>query len=111
MARDNESLATIEELKARARGVEVEMSPRICLNMSHFKAVMKHLRKVDDNIVLRMNTTNTEAAGECLAMFQIMQAAYQRRDRDIGMCLGVLDRKIEEARVNDHQESSSQRRG
>ncbi|KAJ2401308.1 hypothetical protein GGI23_001484, partial [Coemansia sp. RSA 2559] len=64
MSRDSGSLATLEELKAKARGAEVEMSARICLNMSHFKAVLKHLRQVDDNIILRMNNTNTAAAGE-----------------------------------------------
>ncbi|KAJ1786633.1 hypothetical protein LPJ59_005892 [Coemansia sp. RSA 2399] len=103
MSRDGGSLATLEELKAKARGTDVEMSARICLNLSHFKAVLKHLRQVDDNIILRMNNTNTAAAGECLAVFQILQTAYQRRERDIGMCLSVLDQKIEETKKNDQQ--------
>ncbi|KAJ2618316.1 hypothetical protein EV177_000035 [Coemansia sp. RSA 1804] len=70
------------------------MSARMCLDMSRFKAVVKQLRRVDDNIILRMNNTNTAAAGECLALFQILQTAYRRREHDIGMCLGVLERRI-----------------
>ncbi|KAJ1662147.1 hypothetical protein IW140_004425 [Coemansia sp. RSA 1813] len=109
MSRDNGSLATLEELKAKARATDVEMSTRICLDMSHFKAVMKHLRKVDDNIILRMNTTNTAAEGECMAVFQILQTAYRRRERDISLCLGVLDQKIEETKMNDRKNGGSGR--
>ncbi|KAJ1994258.1 hypothetical protein GGI26_004322 [Coemansia sp. RSA 1358] len=95
---NNGSLATLEELRAKAQARDVEMTGRICLDMSHFKAVMRQLRKVDDNIILRMNTTNTAEVHECFAVFQILQTAYRRRERDINMCLRVLDEKIAEAK-------------
>ncbi|PIA16361.1 hypothetical protein COEREDRAFT_35075, partial [Coemansia reversa NRRL 1564] len=74
----------------------VEMSERICLNMSHFKAVLHELRKVDDNIILRMNTTNTAAVDDCKALFAVLQTAYARREHDIRFCVDVLDRSIDE---------------
>ncbi|KAJ1734910.1 hypothetical protein LPJ72_002129 [Coemansia sp. Benny D160-2] len=97
MSYSDKGLATLEELEARARADDIEMSARMCVDMSRFKAVVKQLRRVDDNIILRMNNTNTAAAGECLAVFQILQTAYRRREHDIGMCLGVLDRRISDA--------------
>ncbi|KAJ2663602.1 hypothetical protein IWW48_001285 [Coemansia sp. RSA 1200] len=101
MSYSDRGLATLGELEAKARADDIEMSARICLDMSHFKAVMKQLRKVDDNIILRMNNTNTTAPGECMALFQILQTAYRRREHDIGMCLGVLDRRISDVEEAD----------
>ncbi|KAJ2241860.1 E3 ubiquitin-protein ligase tom1 [Coemansia sp. RSA 475] len=92
---------TTNELAEQARASNVEMSERVCLDMSHFKSVLRHLRKVDDNIILRMNTTNTAAAGECQIMFGVLQTAYARRDHDIEYCLRVLDRKIDERRAEN----------
>ncbi|KAJ2703375.1 hypothetical protein H4R19_005314, partial [Coemansia spiralis] len=63
----------------------------VCEHMSHFKAVLGEQRRVDDNIMLRLNAT---AGVDCQALLGELQAAYRRRERDIGHCLGVLDRKI-----------------
>ncbi|KAJ2365965.1 hypothetical protein IW150_006070 [Coemansia sp. RSA 2607] len=93
----NADLSTLRELEERARAPEVEMSVRTCLNMSHFKATMRELRKVDDNIVIRMNTTNTASGDECQAFFRVLQTAYARREHDIAYCLSVLDKKLSES--------------
>ncbi|KAJ2157926.1 hypothetical protein GGF46_004148 [Coemansia sp. RSA 552] len=94
-------LETIRELEERARTGVVEMSESVCLNMSHFKAALRELRSVDDNIILRLNSTNTAAESECLALFKVLQTAYNRRSHDISYCLGVLDKRIAERK---HQE-------
>ncbi|KAI8323339.1 hypothetical protein GQ54DRAFT_112206 [Martensiomyces pterosporus] len=91
-----EGLPTLSELAERAKSSNVQMTEKTCLNMSHFKAVMKQLRRVDDNIMLRMNNTNTASDGECLAFFKVLQTAYMRREHDISKCIGVMDRAIEE---------------
>ncbi|KAJ1812304.1 hypothetical protein LPJ56_005544, partial [Coemansia sp. RSA 2599] len=52
------------------------------------------LRKVDDNIILRMNSTNTASADECLALFRVLQTAYARREHDISYCVSVLDERL-----------------
>ncbi|KAJ1836345.1 hypothetical protein IWW55_004049 [Coemansia sp. RSA 2706] len=96
-------LETIHELAERARASDVQMSESICLNLSHFKAVLRQLRKVDDNIILRMNTTNTAEPSECRALFGVLQAAYRRRDHDVRYCLDVLDGKLAERQQHSLQ--------
>ncbi|KAJ1965944.1 hypothetical protein GGI12_000422 [Dipsacomyces acuminosporus] len=93
---DTTGLPTLSELAERAKSSEVQMTEKTCLNMSHFKGVMKQLRKVDDNIMLRMNNTNTASDSECLAFFHALRTAYMRRDNDISMCVDVMDRTIAE---------------
>ncbi|KAJ2797630.1 hypothetical protein H4R21_004244, partial [Coemansia helicoidea] len=66
-----------------------------CEHMSRFKAVLGGLRRADDNIMLRLNTT---AGADCGALLGELQAAYGRRARDIEYCLGVLDRRIAQRR-------------
>ncbi|KAJ2627859.1 E3 ubiquitin-protein ligase tom1, partial [Coemansia sp. RSA 1290] len=53
------SECTLNELAEQARERPVQMSERVCLNMSQFKAVLRQQRKIDDNIILQMNTTDT----------------------------------------------------
>ncbi|KAJ1753453.1 hypothetical protein LPJ79_000312 [Coemansia sp. RSA 1821] len=86
----------LNELAEQARERPVQMSERVCLNMSQFKAVLRQQRKIDDNIILQMNTTDTAKVSECKALFAVLQAAYQRRDHDIEFCLNVLDQKIKQ---------------
>ncbi|KAJ2846328.1 hypothetical protein IWW36_004405 [Coemansia brasiliensis] len=86
----------LNELAEQAHEGPAQMSERVCLNMSQFKAVLRQQRKIDDNIILRMNTTDTAKMSECKALFAVLQAAYQRRDRDIEFCLNVLDQKIKQ---------------
>ncbi|KAJ2082110.1 hypothetical protein H4R24_001851 [Coemansia sp. RSA 988] len=104
----NSGLETIHELEERARISNVEMSERVCLNMSHFKAVLHELRKVDDNIMLRMNTTNTASADDCKALFAVLQTAYARREHDIRFCVDVLDRNIDERKKQNSPSFSLQ---
>ncbi|KAJ1998599.1 hypothetical protein IWW39_000201 [Coemansia spiralis] len=91
---DRGDLATINELAQRARATDVEMSESTCLNLSKFKAVLRQLRKVDDNIMLRLNNTNTASREDCLALFNALQTTYLRRSKDIDTCVAVLDRKL-----------------
>ncbi|KAJ2806657.1 hypothetical protein H4R20_001607 [Coemansia guatemalensis] len=101
-------LETIQELKERARASNVEISERVCLDMSRFKAVLHELRRVDDNIMLRMNTTNTADADDCKALFAVLQTAYARREHDIRFCVDVLDRKIDERKKQNSPSFSLQ---
>ncbi|KAI7823952.1 hypothetical protein BX661DRAFT_185988, partial [Kickxella alabastrina] len=91
---DDDGMSTLKELAQKAKAEDVEMSVQTCLNMSHFKATMRELRKVDDNIILRMNNTNTAAAEDCLAFFNVLRTAYARREHDISYCLSVLEQRI-----------------
>lgn len=58
---------------------------------------MKELRKVDDNIINRLNSTSTQAEGVCGDFFKQMSEAYAKRDETIDYCLKV--RKIIIARM------------
>jgi hypothetical protein len=50
---------------------------------------MKELRKVDDNIINRLNSTSVQAEGVCGDFFKQMSAAYAQRDEAIDYCLKV----------------------
>ncbi|KAJ2726871.1 hypothetical protein GGI07_000199 [Coemansia sp. Benny D115] len=95
-----EGMSTLKELAERANAPEIEVTARTCLNMSQFKNTLKQLRKVDDNIILRMNGTNTASQEDCLAFFKVLRTAYSRRERDITFCLGVLDQQISQSQTS-----------
>lgn len=50
---------------------------------------MKELRRVDDNIINRLNSTSTQAEGVCGDFFKQMSDAYHKRDEAIDYCLKV----------------------
>lgn len=50
---------------------------------------MKELRKVDDNIINRLNSTSTQTEGACANFFKQMSEAYMTRDETINYCLKV----------------------
>lgn len=50
---------------------------------------MKSFRVLDDNIMLRLNETNTHAEAACANFFNELVAAYQKRDASIKFCLEV----------------------
>lgn len=50
---------------------------------------MKELRRVDDNIINRLNSTSTQAEGVCGEFFKQMSDAYHKRDEAIDYCLKV----------------------
>jgi hypothetical protein len=52
---------------------------------------MKELRRIDDNIMLRMNTTNTHSEAACADFFRQLAAAYERRERAVAFCRGVSE--------------------
>jgi hypothetical protein len=54
---------------------------------------MKELRKVDDNIINRLNSTSVQAEGVCGDFFRQMSAAYAQRDEAIDYCLKVKKKK------------------
>ncbi|KAJ2812411.1 hypothetical protein H4S07_001419 [Coemansia furcata] len=91
---DRGDFATINELAQRARATDVDISESTCQSLSKFKAAMRKLRKIDDNIMLRLNSTNTASQEDCLAFFNLLQTTYQRRSKDIDMCVDVLDKKL-----------------
>ncbi|ORX68524.1 hypothetical protein DL89DRAFT_179238 [Linderina pennispora] len=101
-------LPTLSELAERARAPSIEMTQRTCLNMSQFRAHMRLLRKVDDNIILRLNNTNTASDQECLAFFRILQTAFMRRAQDIAMCAGEVDRAVQ-AKEAEQQHAGKRR--
>ncbi|CAG8745461.1 13648_t:CDS:2, partial [Acaulospora morrowiae] len=89
---------------------KVEVNPNLCHNLTYFKAsfskrgqiishiqlcsyifidLMKEYRKIDDNIMLRMNTTNTHSEKACAQFFQQLADAYSQREQ-------ILDKGLEE---------------
>lgn len=51
--------------------------------------MMKEYRKVDDNIMLRMNTTDTHSEAGCAEFFKQLAEAYQKREDTVNYCLKV----------------------
>jgi hypothetical protein len=51
--------------------------------------MMKEYRKVDDNIMLRMNTTDTHSEAGCAEFFKQLAEAYQKRENTVNYCLKV----------------------
>ncbi|KAL1923060.1 uncharacterized protein VTP21DRAFT_9436 [Calcarisporiella thermophila] len=72
---------------------EIEMST--CYNLSYFKEIMKELRKPDDNIMLRMNTTDTHSEQACAEFFQQLMNAYRTREDAINKCLKIMDAELD----------------
>ncbi|CAG8563536.1 1922_t:CDS:2 [Ambispora gerdemannii] len=54
---------------------DVTIDPVICYNLSYFKDLMKEYRKLDDNIMLRLNSTDTHSQAACGAFFQQLAKA------------------------------------
>lgn len=50
---------------------------------------MKELRRVDDNIIPRMNATDTHSEKACGQFFHQLAEAYQKRETAINYCLKV----------------------
>ncbi|RKP10223.1 caffeine-induced death protein 2-domain-containing protein [Thamnocephalis sphaerospora] len=84
-------------------GADALPSKASCYNLSYFKEYMKELRRVDDNIMLRINTTNIRSEEACASFFRDLTRAYERRERAVAFCqsqmdgeLAVLRKKLEE---------------
>ncbi|CAO3653063.1 unnamed protein product [Cunninghamella echinulata] len=71
------------------------LNPSTCSNFSFFKDMMKELRKVDDNIILRLNSTDTHSENACGDFFKQLSSAYRKREEAVDYCLKVLDTEIE----------------
>ncbi|KAF8968212.1 hypothetical protein BGZ46_010919, partial [Entomortierella lignicola] len=65
-----------------------------CYNLSKFRATMKSFRVLDDNIMLRLNETNTHDEPACANFFNELVAAYQKRDASIKYCIETMDKNI-----------------
>ena len=52
-----------------------------------FVDIMKRLRQVDDNIILKMNNTDSTSPEACKALFNAIAEAYTRREDAIIYCL------------------------
>ncbi|KAI7898134.1 caffeine-induced death protein 2 [Cokeromyces recurvatus] len=72
-----------------------ELNPTTCFNFSFFKEYMKELRKVDDNIINRLNSTSTQSEGACADFFKQISNAYAKRDEAIDYCLKLMDQDLE----------------
>jgi hypothetical protein len=55
---------------------------------------MKQLRKVDDNIMLRMNTTNVQSEEACANFFRELTQAYTRREEAVQFCQSVSHKNL-----------------
>ncbi|KAG0749468.1 hypothetical protein G6F57_003346 [Rhizopus arrhizus] len=56
---------------------------------------MKELRKVDDNVINRLNSTSTQTEGACANFFKQMSEAYMTRDETINYCLKLMDDELD----------------
>ncbi|KAF9391420.1 hypothetical protein CPB97_006707 [Podila verticillata] len=75
-----------------------------CYNLSKFRATMKSFRVLDDNIMLRLNETNTHAEDACASFFNELVAAYTKRDASIKFCLETMDKNIAHKREKLYQD-------
>ncbi|KAI8059554.1 caffeine-induced death protein 2 [Gongronella butleri] len=72
-----------------------QLDPSICYNFSFFKEMMKELRRVDDNIILRLNSTDTHSENACGDFFKQLASAYGKRDQAVDYCLKVMDEELD----------------
>ncbi|CAG8603060.1 20418_t:CDS:2 [Cetraspora pellucida] len=79
---------------------EVEVDNSTCYNLTYFKDIMKEYRKIDDNIILRMNTTDTHSEQACAEFFKQLTKAYSKREQIINQCLKELEKK-QKALIDD----------
>ncbi|ORX89244.1 hypothetical protein K493DRAFT_410551 [Basidiobolus meristosporus CBS 931.73] len=73
---------------------EQTLNPNLCYNLTYFKDLMKGLRKIDDNIMLQMNTTNIHSEDSCATFFGQLSEAYKKREHTIQYCLKVMDEEL-----------------
>ncbi|KAG9292002.1 hypothetical protein G9A89_017901 [Geosiphon pyriformis] len=66
----------------------------ICNNLTFFKDLMKEYRKIDDNIMIRLNTTDTHSVTSCEDLFKQLAGAYTKREKAIKSCLKILDEEL-----------------
>ncbi|ORZ06075.1 caffeine-induced death protein 2 [Absidia repens] len=71
------------------------LSPTTCSNFSFFKEMMKELRRVDDNIILGLNSTDTHSENACGDFFKRLATAYRKREEAVDYCLKVMDAEID----------------
>lgn len=50
---------------------------------------MKELRRVDDNIIPRLNSTDTHSEKACADFFKELADAYSKREQAVNYCLKV----------------------
>ncbi|KAF9582205.1 Coiled-coil domain-containing protein 58 [Lunasporangiospora selenospora] len=81
-----------------------EIAETTCYNLSKFRATMKSFRVLDDNIMLRLNETNTHAETACASFFNELVAAYSKRDASIKFCLETMDKNIAAKREKLYQD-------
>ncbi|KAI8388457.1 caffeine-induced death protein 2 [Radiomyces spectabilis] len=74
---------------------EKELSPSTCFNFSFFKDYMRELRKVDDTITLRLNSTDTTSEQACAQFFKDLADAYTKREHAVNYCLKIMDEQID----------------
>ena len=55
-----------------------------------FIEIMKELRRVDDNIIPRMNMTDTHSEKACGEFFSQLAESYRKRENAVDYCLKVL---------------------
>lgn len=56
--------------------------------------MLKEYRRVDDNIMLKLNTTNTHSEASCGELFQQMVDSFMKREKAIKYCLSVFDEDV-----------------
>ncbi|KAI8098922.1 caffeine-induced death protein 2 [Halteromyces radiatus] len=71
------------------------LTPSTCSNFSFFKDMLKELRRVDDNIILRLNSTDTHSEQACGDFFKQLASAYRKREDAVDYCLKVMDAEID----------------
>ncbi|KAI7860503.1 caffeine-induced death protein 2 [Circinella umbellata] len=74
---------------------EKRLNPSTCYNLSFFKEIMKELRRVDDNIIPRMNMTDTHSEKACGEFFSQLAESYRKRENAVDYCLKIMDEQID----------------
>jgi hypothetical protein len=83
------------------------MDSELCFNLSYFKRMpsvssvtwiehLKELRRVDDNILPRLNATNTHSDDDCKQFIVQLARAYQDRQDAIAHCTGLMDKEVQD---------------
>ncbi|KAJ3093160.1 Coiled-coil domain-containing protein 58 [Quaeritorhiza haematococci] len=80
-----------------------ELDDFACLDLTYFKKALRDARRLDDNIIPRLNgltTRSPDVKASCEEMKEQLQRSYKSRERFISRCLKVADAQISEKKAS-----------
>ncbi|KAJ9049920.1 hypothetical protein DSO57_1019539 [Entomophthora muscae] len=87
--------------------MDPDFNPEICLNLSYFKDYLKVLRRVDDNIIPKLNDARTKSAESCTTFLQSLSETYSKREQAINFCAKLVNERLESLRKETQSEPTN----